>query len=296
MTKSVGVIGMGMLGTAVARRLLYNGYDVFVYNRTAQKASGVASEGCTLLSSPKEVAKSSDVIITVVRDGAAVHDVSFGTDGIIRGCDKTKIVADMSTISPIDSIRIHRQYGQGDVAYLGTPVMGGPDAAAEGNLVLIADGDYTSFQRVQDVFDTLCHTIHHVGKSGTAHAVKLCMNMQIASLAVSLSEGITLARALDIPPETFLKILNSTYFGTGMSKRKALKMIKSQYPATFTLENLTKDLGMIRDAAKSSGIHLDMSDMILDLYERAVSDGLGDLDYTGILEAVGKNAKPDVQL
>lgn len=293
MTKSVGVVGTGMLGAAVARRLAQASHKVFVYNRTSQKALDLTSCGCIYASSPKEVAQLSDLVITVVRDGSAVLDVSFGKDGIIHGCETTPVIADMSTISPMDSVKINKRFEEHNIVWLGTPVMGGPDAAADGRLVLIADGDKASFDGVRDVFDVLCNKIHYVGKSGTAHAVKLCMNMQIASLAVSLSEGITLARMMNVSPETFLDVLNSTYFGTGMSRNKAFKMINSQYNATFTLENLTKDLNIICNTTKPSDVYLEMSQTILDMYTRALSEGMGDLDYTGILEFVRQNTKSD---
>ncbi|MXZ94089.1 MAG: NAD(P)-dependent oxidoreductase [Cenarchaeum sp. SB0666_bin_15] len=292
MTKSVSVVGTGMLGSAVAQRLVQAGHNVYVYNRTPQKAKNLVSCGCTLTASPREAARLSDLVLTLVRDGPAVYDVCFGKEGIVHGCDNNTIIADMSTILPADSTRIRHRFEEYGICWLGTPVMGGPDAAVDGQLVAIVDGDEASLDSIRDVLGTVCSTIHHVGGPGTAHAVKLCMNMQIASLAVSLSEGITLARAMKIPPDTFLKVLNSTYFGTGMSKRKAYKMIKSEYNATFTLENLTKDLGMIRDAAGLSGVHLEMSDTILDMYTSAVSKGLGGLDYTGILEFVRMKAKP----
>ncbi len=293
MIKSVGVVGTGMLGAAIARRLAQAGHKVFVYNRTSQKALDLTSCGCVYASSPKEVVQLSDLVITVVRDGSAVLDVSFGKDGIIHGCETAPVIADMSTISPMDSVKINKRFEEHNIVWLGTPVMGGPDAAADGRLVLIADGDKASFDGIRDVFDVLCNKIHYVGKSGTAHAVKLCMNMQIASLAVSLSEGITLARIMNVPPETFLDVLNSTYFGTGMSRNKAFKMINSQYNATFTLENLTKDLNIICDTAKPSDVYLEMSQTILSMYTRALSEGMGDLDYTGILEFVRQNTKSD---
>lgn len=293
MIKYVGVVGTGMLGAAIARRLAQAGHKVFVYNRTSQKALDLTSCGCVYASNPKEVAQLSDLVITVVRDGSAVLDVSFGKDGIIHGCETAPVIADMSTISPMDSVKINKRFEEHNIVWLGTPVMGGPDAAADGRLVLIADGDKASFDGTRDVFDVLCNKIHYVGKSGTAHAVKLCMNMQIASLAVSLSEGITLARIMNVPPETFLDVLNSTYFGTGMSRNKAFKMINSQYNATFTLENLTKDLNIVCDTAKPSDVYLEMSQTILSMYTRALSEGMGDLDYTGILEFVRQNTKSD---
>ena len=109
------------------------------------------------------------------------------------------------------------------------------------------------------------------------------MNFQIAMLALALSEGITLARATSVEPEVFLKILNSTYFKTGMSENKAFKMIKDEFKPTFTLKNLKKDLDTINETARSFGVKLPMSTMAEEIYKKAIEDGFGDLDYTGVL-------------
>jgi 3-hydroxyisobutyrate dehydrogenase len=109
------------------------------------------------------------------------------------------------------------------------------------------------------------------------------MNLQIAMLALAISEGITLARASSVEPEVFLKILNSTYFKTGMSENKAYKMIKDEYRPTFTLNNLKKDLNTINETAKSFGIQLPMSTEAEEIYKKAIENGFGDLDYTGVL-------------
>ena len=290
MTRSVGVVGTGMLGSAVSLRLAHSGFEVFAYNRTAQRALPLQAAGCKILESPAAVARASDLVLTVVRDGEAVRSVSFGDGGIVHGCGPGSVVADMSTILPADSQDISEQFSGCGTRWLAAPVMGGPDAAAAGRLVMMADGDRAALDSVRDVFDALCERVHYLGEGGAAHATKLCMNLQIASLAVSLSEGISLARILKVSPESFLEVLNSTYFGTGMSRRKAFKMVKSEYPATFTLENLTKDLRLMRDAAASAGANLGLTDALLRAYEGALSSGLGELDYTGILEFVGRRA------
>ncbi|HSA98474.1 MAG TPA: NAD-binding protein, partial [Candidatus Nitrosotenuis sp.] len=129
--------------------------------------------------------------------------------------------------------------------------------------------------------------------NGTAHAVKLAMNLQIAMLSLALSEGITLARGASIEPKVFLQILNSTYFKTGMSETKAYKMIDDSFEPTFTLSNLKKDLDTINQAAQAFGLELPMAKKANQVYQDAVDKGFGDLDYTGILayikEIAGSN-------
>jgi len=150
-------------------------------------------------------------------------------------------------------------------------------------LVLMASGNEEVFNKHKKVFGTIAKQIFFLGQSGVAHSVKLAMNIQIAMLALAISEGITLARASSIDPETFLKILNSTYFKTGMSENKAYKMISDKFEPTFTLNNLKKDLTTINEAAKSFGVTLPMSTRAEEIYQKAIENGFGDLDYTGIL-------------
>jgi 3-hydroxyisobutyrate dehydrogenase len=117
------------------------------------------------------------------------------------------------------------------------------------------------------------------------------MNLQIAMLALSLSEGITLTKKAGFDPEIFLKILNSTYFKTGMSKGKAYKMVKGNYEPTFTLTNLKKDLDTINDAADSFDAELPMTKLARKVYADAKDAGFGDIDYTGIIAYIKELSK-----
>lgn len=290
MTRAVGVVGTGMLGAAVAIRLINSGFEVAIYNRTASRMDPVRDAGGIAESSPAGVARRSEVVLSVVRDAEAVRAVSFGKEGILSGKHPGMVVADMSTILPAESRKIHAEFLSHGVDWLDTPVMGGPDAAAAGSLVLMAGGDPEPFRRADDVFAAVAKQRHHLGPPGTAHSVKLSMNLQIAMLALSISEGICLARGLGVDPSTFLDILNSTYFATGMSRKKALRMVRGRYPATFTLENLAKDLATISEAADNVGMRLPMSSEALRVYRAAVRGGTGHLDYTGILEYIQKRS------
>jgi len=279
----VGIIGTGMLGSAVGIHLLDSGFELTAYNRTKSKTDELAKKGARVVDFPKDVAKSSDVVITIVKNADAVKDVSFGNNGIVEGSHDGLIVADMSTINPVESKIIAKKFSEHGITMLDTPVMGGPNVAIDGKLVMMASGDKTIFEKHRKVFDTISNQIFFLGEVGTAHAVKLAMNIQIALLALAISEGITLARGANVDPEIFLKILNSTYFKTGMSENKAYKMIKGSFEPTFTLTNLKKDLDTINEAAMAFGVNLPISAKANEIFQKAVDAGFGDLDYTAIL-------------
>ena len=279
----VGIIGTGMLGSAVGLHLLDSGFELTAYNRTKSKTIELAKKGAITVDFPKDVAKSSDVVITIVKNADAVKDVSFGNNGIVEGRHDGLVVADMSTINPVESKIIAKKFSEHGITMLDIPVMGGPNVAIDGKLVMMASGDKIIFEKHRKVFDTISNQIFFLGEVGTAHAVKLAMNIQIALLALAISEGITLARGANVDPEIFLKILNSTYFKTGMSENKAYKMIKGSFEPTFTLTNLKKDLDTINEAARAFGVNLPISAKANEIFQKAVDSGFGDLDYTAIL-------------
>ena len=287
MTK-VGIIGTGMLGEAVGLHLLDSKYEVTVYNRTKDKVENLVKHGAVAVESPKDVAGKSEIVITVVKDASAVSDVAFGNNGIIYGKHDDLVVADMSTINPNSAKDISQKFSDSGVSFLEIPVMGGPNVAIDGKLVMMISGNEKTYEKFSGVFDTIAEKTFFLGESGTAHSIKLAMNLQIAMLALSLSEGITLTRKAGFDREIFLKILNSTYFKTGMSEKKAYRMIKDNFEPTFTLQNLKKDLDTINEAAESFNVELSMSKMASKVYQNAMDAGFGDIDYTGILAYLKK--------
>lgn len=286
--KKIGIIGLGMLGNAVALHLVDSGFKVTAYNRTVEKTSRLKELGATIVSSPKKVAENSELVIIIVRDADAVKQVAFEKNGIMEGNHGKLIVADMSTIDPTESRNISKQFQKDGIIKLDIPVMGGPNVAITGDLVMMVSGDKESFKECKKVFDTIASKVFFIGQKGAAHSVKLAMNLQITMSALALSEGITLVEKSRVDPKIFLEILNSTYFKTGMSEKKAYKMVEGKYDATFTLSNLKKDITTMTNAAKSLGINLPMITKAEEVYENAIAEGLGEIDYTGIIEYIKK--------
>ncbi|MGV7225703.1 MAG: NAD(P)-dependent oxidoreductase [Nitrosopumilus sp.] len=286
--KKIGIIGTGMLGNAVALHLLDLDFKITAYNRTKEKTIQLKEKGATIVESPKEVAENSELVIIVVKDAKAVKEMSFEKNGIVEGNHENLIVADMSTIDPSESKDISKKFQNFDINKLDIPVMGGPNVAITGELVMMTSGDKKSFEKCEQVLNAIANKVFFLGESGVAHSVKLAMNLQIAMLALALSEGITLVKKSDVDPKIFLKILNSTYFKTGMSEKKAYNMIEGKYNTTFTLGNLKKDITTMTNAAKALGIELPMISKAEEVYENAIKEGFEGVDYTGIIEYLKK--------
>ena len=287
MTK-IGIVGTGILGEAVGLHLLDVGYEVTVFNRTKNKTEKLEKKGARVVDSPKQVAEDSELIITVVKDGQVVNDLIFGDSGIILGKHDDMCIADMSTVNPNSTKEISQKVTSQGVDYIEIPVMGGPNVAIDGKLVVMVSGKEEVFSRYKDVLEKIGDQTFYLGDTGTAHSIKLAMNLQIAMLALSLAEGITLTKNAGFEPEIFLKILNSTYFKTGMSENKAYKMMKGSYEPTFTLANLKKDLDTINDTADSADTELPMAKIAKKVYGEAIDAGFSDIDYTGIIAYIKK--------
>jgi 3-hydroxyisobutyrate dehydrogenase len=284
----IGIIGIGMLGNAVALRLLDLGYDITVYNRTQGKTNEVEKKGAHVVSSPKIMAEKVELIIIIVKDAEAVKEISFRKNGIVEGKNNKLIVADMSTIDPVESKNIAKEFQQYQIKKIEIPVMGGPNVAITGKLVMMVSGSKDSFNYCKKVFEKIANKVLFLGEQGVANSIKLAMNLQITMLALSLSEGITLVKKSNVDPKIFLEVLNSTYFKTGMSENKAFKMIEGNHDATFTLANLKKDITTMTNVATNLGIELPMISKAEEIYENAMKEGLGDLDYTGIIQYIKK--------
>ena len=287
MTK-IGLVGTGMLGEAVGLHLLESGHSLTVYNRTKSKTANLEKNGAIISDTPKHVTELSELVITCVKDSDAVEQVLFGQDGIVAGKHDGLSVADMSTINPSSAIQNSKRLGEEGISSLEIPVMGGPNVAIDGKLVLMASGSKDVFEKHKQVFDTIANKTFFLGKSGSAHSIKIAMNLQISLLALALSEGITLTKKAGFDPEKFLEILNSTYFKTGMSENKAHKMVRDEFEPTFTLKNLKKDLDIITAAAKDFGAVLPIAERANEIYSDAVEAGFGEIDYTGILAYIKK--------
>lgn len=277
----VGVAGLGLMGSGIAKRLINNGHQVSVYNRTRSKSQHFSNKA-TIVSSPMELAQSCDLVITVVTNFDALNDVLFGSEGVIESGNSNLVVADVSTISPAQSEHCARQLRSRGIEMLGVPVMGGPAAAETGGLVPMVAGRRQAFEKVRQVIEELGTTYYIGERDGSANNIKLALNLNIALIACALAEGITLVTRAGNDPSIFIKILNSTYFKTGLSENKAPKMIKKEFPATFHLKNMLKDLELATTTAQANSVALPNTALAEQMFRAANNSGFSDQDYSAI--------------
>jgi 3-hydroxyisobutyrate dehydrogenase len=277
----IGIAGLGLMGSGIARRLINNGHEISVYNRTRSKVNLFSNEA-NIASSPKELGQGCELVITVVTNFDALNNVLFGTEGIIESGNNNLVVADVSTISPAQSEHCAQRLRSAGIEMLGVPVMGGPAAAETGGLVPMVAGSTQAFEKVRKVIEELGKTFYVGERDGSANNVKLALNLNIALIASALSEGITLVKKSGIDPSIFLEVLNSTYFKTGLSENKAPKMIKNEFSPSFHLKNMLKDLELATTTAQLNGVTLPQTALAEQMFRAANNIGFSDQDYTAI--------------
>lgn len=283
----VGVAGLGLMGSGIATRLVSTGHQVTVYNRSAAKAEQFAKKA-DIASSPKELANNCDVVITVVTDFEAVKEVLLGRNGIIETSNRKVIVSDASTISPSQSEHCARELRMAEIEMLGMPVMGGPAAAEAGELVPMVAGSRQAFEKARQVIEKLGRTFYIGERDGSANAIKLALNLNIALVASAVSEGIIFAKGAGIDPSIFVQVLNSTYFKTGLSEKKGPKMVRNDFSPSFHLKNMLKDLELATSTAQAAGVTLPQTVLAQQIFKAASDGGFSEQDYTSICAFLAK--------
>ncbi len=277
----VGIAGLGLMGSGIARRLVNTGHDLAVYNRNRKKSESFAKVA-HVAASPAELADLCDIVITVVTDFDAAKDVLMGPEGVAASQNRP-LVADASTIAPLQSEYLVRELKIREVEMLGMPVMGGPTAAETGELIPIVAGNKEAFEKAAPVIKSLGKQVFYIGeKAGSANAIKLALNMNIALIAAAVSEGITLSRSCGIDPLVFVQVLNSTYFKTGLSEKKGPKMVTGDFEPSFHLKNMLKDLELATGTAQARGIAVPATSAVQQMFRAANNSGFSEQDYTAI--------------
>ncbi len=257
---NVGVIGLGMMGSQIALRLAVKGHKVTVFNRDRSKAEKILTSDATnlkVVDQPKEIGNNSDMAIICVKDYQAVADVCFKTGGLIETTNTDLIVIQCSTISPDESNKVADFYSNKQIRMLTVPMLGGTTAVERGEITLIGAGPKSVYEVAEPILKDLSGQIFYIGSDHrAASALKLAININIALIALALAEGMVFARGTGVDTGTFVKILNSTYFKTGISEKKGPRIVNDDYTASFYLTNMVKDLGLALRTAYTTGLTL----------------------------------------
>jgi 3-hydroxyisobutyrate dehydrogenase len=262
------------------------GHKITVFNRDRSKAerlNATRTKKLTIADQPKDVGDTSEIAIVCVKDYQAVTNVSFATGGLIESSNRDLVVVQCSTISPEESNKLSDLFSKRQIRMLSVPILGGTAAVERGEITLIAGGPKTAYELAEPILKDLSAQIFYMGSDHrTASALKLAFNIHIALLALALAEGLVFAKGTGVDTDTYLKVLNSTYFKTGISERKGPKIINGDYDASFHLVNMVKDLDLALRTAYTSGLTLPTTASAEAVYRASEAFGLSSMDYTSV--------------
>jgi 3-hydroxyisobutyrate dehydrogenase-like beta-hydroxyacid dehydrogenase len=268
---AIGVIGVGMLGTGIIERLIGLGTRVSVYGRNKVKLAYFQAKGAQTFNDAQTLAEKSDLIITCVTNFESLKEILFQDNGVMKCSNKKLIIADCTTVNSDQSLYCSNLIGERNgFAFLSSPVMGGPNDARKGELISLVSGNENSFKEIRHVLEKISKHVFYVGPvNGVSNSIKLALNLNIAIITLSLSEGLILAKHSGIDLNLYLQILNLTKLKTGISERKGQMMLNNDYSPSFFLKNMLKDIDLMMDASQDLRLFLPMTSLSQQLFRAA---------------------------
>lgn len=279
----VSILGMGIMGAGVARTLLREGFDVTVWNRDRSKAEPLAEAGARVAETPGDAADGADAVLTILFDADAVIDVmtdaadSVGADAVWLQC---------STVGLDGTARVIELARRRGIRLLDAPMLGTKDPAESGNLVMLVSGAQDLVRRVQPVLTAMGSRTVRVGdRPGEATALKLAANAWIQTLTVAVAQSLAIADGLGVDPRLFLEAIKGGATDTPYAHVKGAAMLARDYPTSFALDGVIKDLALIEAGAIEAGVDESLLTRVRAAYERASDAGHGGDDMAAVYVA-----------
>jgi 3-hydroxyisobutyrate dehydrogenase-like beta-hydroxyacid dehydrogenase len=278
----IGFVGLGRMGTGIAWRLVGAGHELVVYNRTSEKAKPFADKGVKTAESAREAAQGADALITMLADDAAVEASVLGDGGALGALGARGVHVSMSTISPDLSRRLARAHREAKERYVAAPVVGRPQAAEEGELVLVVAGDPDAVGDMKVVFDAAGKETHVVGEEPEqANAVKLAVNLFLAVILEALGEAYALGEGYGIDDRLLLAILNGAVLKSPVIDGYGKLIADNRFePAGFRLDLGAKDVRLAVEAAERKIVPMPIVSVLRDRFVAAQALGNSGQDWS----------------
>jgi len=279
----VAVVGLGKMGSALARRLLSRGAEVAVWNRTPGAADDLAAAGATRVTDLASVWDAADTVFTFLADDRAVEAVCLGVKGLVETAPSNALLVEMSTISPAVSMSLAGRAAARKLRYLRCPVSGNPAVLAAGNLTVIVSGERAAFEDAQELLALVGQAVIYVGEADEARVIKLAINAILAATAEMLAESITLCEASGIDRSVALDVFAHSAISSPFIAYKTDALIRRDYSATFTTAMLLKDLELVKRVGEAAAVPLPVTSLVAQLAKDSCDEQLGDLDFLALL-------------
>lgn len=283
----IGFVGLGIMGSPMARNLVKAGFKVSVYNRTRTHTAAFADLGCAVASTPKALAEMSDTVITMVSDPAAMEAVLEGPQGVFAGLPGGNTLINMSTVTRDYTAALAKKCFVAGLNFLDCPVSGSKGAAENAQLVILAGGRKEVVEKFDPVLLAMGRTVVYAGEAPAGTALKLCINLVVAQMSSALAEAAALAEAQQLAPRLLFDTiaanpaLDCPYF-----RMKKDNILKKEFPPAFPLKHMLKDARFMLAEAEKAKLKLPVTAAVTALLERSYNTGLGDQDLTAMLKTL----------
>ena len=282
----IGFIGLGLMGNPMATNIHKAGFPLTVYNRSVKRTAEFKKLGISIATSPKELARQSDVVITMVTGPTDVEDVLFGNDGVAKGKHVGLVVVDMSTIGVSAAKEIGKKLKQENIDFIDAPVTGSTMRAKSAELTIFIGGNEKTFEKIKPMFLAMGNNLCYIGVTGTGQAIKLVNNALVAIATAGLAEGMLLADALKISRQNAAKALQDTPVFSAYMKMKLPNMVNDDFTTAFSVANMHKDLLLALKELKKSKKKLPILSLVAKLFGATKERGMGDKDISAVLSVL----------
>jgi 3-hydroxyisobutyrate dehydrogenase-like beta-hydroxyacid dehydrogenase len=285
----IGFIGLGLMGSRMAKNLIKNNKELIVYNRTKEKAKEVIELGAEFSESPKEVGKNSDVVFTMLSNPDAVSNLALGSDGFLNSMKQNSIWVDCSTVNPSFSVTVSRIAKGMDVRFVDAPVAGTIYPAEKGELIFTVGGEKKDVEEIKPLLECMGKKIIHVGESGKGTSLKIVLNLLLGNAMSAFSEAIVLGESMGISKEVLLNTIIGGPLAAPFLNGKKEKISTDKYETEFPLEYMHKDLQLASVTGFENDVPLMLTNSSKEIFGLAKNSGLGNKDFSAVYKYLADN-------
>jgi 3-hydroxyisobutyrate dehydrogenase len=281
----VAILGLGIMGSGMAGRVLSGGFPLVVYNRNSEKAAPFAAKGATVATTPKEAASQADIIISVVSDDDASRGIWLGENGALAGAAPGSILIESSTLTVSWMQQLAQSVAQKKCEFLDAPVTGSKPHAANGELFFLVGGPAAALEKAKPVLAVMSRGMLHLGANGSGARMKLINNFVCGVQAAALAEAATLIQKGGLDAEKAFSVLTNGAPGSPLVKTLSERVATGNTDVNFQLRLMAKDLGYAIDEASRNQMRLDTAAAARGIFERAIEKGYGNKDMSAVITA-----------
>lgn len=284
--KTVGYVGLGIMGSRMAQNLAQKGFRVVAWNRSPEKTAALASFGIEAAPSPKALAQQVDAFCTCVADPVALREVAFGENGLWAGASEGQVFVDFSTVSVEATQELEKRFATKSVSFVEAPVTGSRGGAENGTLVIMAGATQEAFEQAQPIFRAVGQKAIHCGPVGHGTQVKLAGNALIAAMLQGLSEGMLLSKKAGVDPRKFLEVVQASGYRSPYYDTKGQAILNRDFDTHFSIDLMFKDLTLFLENAAHHRVPTPTAASLKETYQLARASGKGDLDICAVITAL----------